>query len=174
MISVGLANDDVTPPLVGLVPLALELSYWNSLTNDTANTQPVDGDGLVGSSGDVALFFDLDSPAHDLPLSIGRTLPTSIFPDENNFSGYAVVYATITDSDTSDTIDRVVGFGFVEATLATDGTSVDITCRLSRIAHENAAATLAFQLPVSGDELNEVMSLGQTVQQPLLAPVLAR
>jgi hypothetical protein len=165
VLSIGLANDALTPPLTGLAPLALELTYWNGLTTGNADEQPV----VVGEIGTVGLFFTI-AAMDAMPVTIGRLLPAAATPADKTYTGYVPIYAEITVSATT----RVVGFGEAEVEVSGAGTLASITRLPSRIGTENVSAVRCFPVSMSAAEAAELFPQMASVQESLLAPTSVR
>jgi len=161
--SIGLADDTITPPLLGLIPAAIELDYWNQLTTDSADSQPITG-GEIAAGG---RFFTMDA-ADSMPLSVGRELPAAAPPTDNVYAGYVPIYANLTATSTS----RVVGYGEVVVEVTGGGTMASITRQSGRVGAENVSAVRCYPLSISAAEAAEVLSLMTEVGEALLAPAL--
>ncbi len=161
-LSIGLANDSITPPLPGLAPLALELSYWNGLATDSADDQAI----AAGEIGMVGRFFAIET-ASTMPLTVGRIVPETSIPDDGTYIGFVPIYAALTATSTQ----RVVGFGEVHVTVSGTGTMATITRQHSRVGAENVSAVQCYSADLSGVEAVEVYSLVLDVEEPLMAPV---
>lgn len=161
-LSIGLANDTVTPPLPGLVPLALELSYWNGLTIGMADPQTITS-GEIGTTG---RFFTIGS-ADTMPLTLGRTLPAASVPEDGNYAGYVPIYANVAATSTQ----RVVGFGEVQVVVTGAGTMASVTREPGRIGTENVSGVRCYPAEMSSAEAAEVFSLVSSVEEPLQAAV---
>ena len=159
-LSIGIADDSLTPPLPGLVSLVLELSYWNGLTTGTADTQAVAA-GVVGASA--GNFFTL-GPVNSMPLAVGRTLPTAATPADGTYSGYVPIYTALASSSTQ----RIVGFGAVQVVVTNGGTQASITRQVGRVGAENVSAVVCYPISLSSAESTEVLSFD--VEEALRAP----
>ena len=159
-ISIGLADDTLSPPLPGLLPLALELSYWNSLTNGIPDSQTVTS-GTIGTAG---RFFAV-ATADPMPLAVGRTLPAASVAADGTYVGYVPIYASLTATST----ERVVGFGEAEVIVSSLGSASQITRRASRIGAENVSPVLCHDVVWTSVEAEEVFSLRSSVEEPLQA-----
>jgi hypothetical protein len=160
-LSIGLSQEATTPPLVGLLPLTLELSYWNSLTTDSADIQLLTA-GEIGTAG---RFFALGS-AETMPLTIGRLLPSVVIPADGTYDGYVPIYANLTATATQ----RVVGFGSAQVVVTGSGTMASITRQPGRVGAENVSAVRCYPVNLSAAEAAEVFALVSDVEEPLLAP----
>lgn len=162
VLSIGIADDAITPKLPGLVPLTLELSYWNGLTTSSPDSQAIAG-GVIGTTA--GRFFAITA-ADTMPLTIGRMLPTASVPTDGTYLGYVPIYAEITASSTQ----RVVGFGDVEVIVSGSGTTASITRLTSRVGAENVSAVRCYPVSLTAAEATEVYAQLGNVQEPLLAP----
>lgn len=161
-LSIGIADDDPTPALPGLVPLTLELSYWNGLRTSLPDSQPIAG-GVIGiSAGRCFAIAAFDT----MPLTIGRMLPAASVPADGNYTGYVPIYAEITASSTL----RVVGFGKAEVVVSDSGTLASIIRLPRQVGAENASAVRCFSVSLTAAESDEVFTQLGNVQEPLLAP----
>lgn len=161
-VSIGLANDTVTPPLPGLAPLALELSYWNGLTTGVADPQTITS-GEIGTAG---RFFTIGS-ADTMPLTLGRTLPPASVPGDGSYAGYVPLYVNLAATATQ----RVVGFGEVQLAVTGAGAMVSITRQPGHIGAENVSGVRCYTADMSSAEATELFSLVSSVEEPLQAPV---
>jgi hypothetical protein len=181
VLSVGLPNRDVNPPLTGLVAneamsfsFVLELDYWKGLSNEEAT---VTDEGEIqddeGETKVVGRFYDLELIPESrkllMPLVIGRSLRSPAVPPQVWFygfqtptgdfrPGYVPIYSNISD-DPATTKDRVVGFGEVTAEVWTeadtegDKTKVRFRRWSARIVPENASAAVCYPLRLDENEL---------------------
>ncbi len=197
VLSVGLPNRDVNPPLTGLVAneamsfsFVLELDYWNNdewmnkkaTVADTGQIQILIEDDGEKHVVEVGRFYDLEQDPElrkllmpFMPLVIGRVFDPALLPpaaglSDGRYTGYVPIYTDISG------VPRVIGFGSAEAQVATNPTlrTVTITPHKSKIAAENASAIVCYALDVIGDDLRAVLNLNQTLEKPLLAPVSVR
>jgi hypothetical protein len=168
--SVGFADNTATPPLRGLVPFALELNYWQDLTNSTPDSQMLSG-GEIGAPV-VGRFFTVTNDPLAMPVMVGRELPAAAALPDDTYSGYVPIYDAIDDG--MSTLDRVVGYGLVTAVVASG--SVDITREPSELAGENAAANFLYPLTISSTGLLKVLTSNRSVDESswMLAPISAR
>jgi hypothetical protein len=164
VLSIGLVDDAITPPLPGLALFALDLTYWNGLTNGSPDIQTV----TAGEIGTVGRFFDTGG-SDPLPVSIGRPLPVTSNPGDGTYSGYVAIYAAISNGAT--TIPRIVGYGSATAVVTTGMVQlVAITRQPQQAAAENASAVVCYPLVLSSIELANVLAENANVAESLLAP----
>lgn len=161
-LSIGIADDAITPASPGLMPLTLELSYWNGLTTSSPDSQSI-AVGVIGMSA--GRFFAI-ATSDTMPLTIGRLLPAASVPTDGTYTGYVPIYAEITASSTL----RVVGFGQVEVIVSGGGTQASITRLPSHVGPENVSAVRCFSASLIAAESDEVFTQLGNVREPLLAP----
>lgn len=149
------------PPLAGLAPLVLELSYWNGLETGSADLQSITA-GEIGTAG----RFIAIGTADTMPLTIGRSLPAAAIPADGTYVGYVPVYATLTAT----LKQRVVGFGEVQVVVSGTGTLASITRKPSRVGAENVSAIRCYSADLTVVEAAEVYSRAPEVKEPLKAP----
>jgi hypothetical protein len=165
VLSVGLANNAASPVLPGLTPFSLELNYWNGLGSGVGDVQGV----ASGEIGTVGRFFTLGSAA-SMPLSVGRTLPTTANSADGTYEGYVPIYTAIFNGITD--VDRVVGFGLARAEVTTGMTQTVTITRMAQVTiMENASAVPCYGLPLTDVESAAVVAANATVAESLLAPV---
>ena len=160
-LSIGLAQDTLTPPLAGLLPVTLELGYWNSLTTGAADSQSV----MTGEIGAAGRFFTLGT-VETMPLAIGRLLPSAAIPIDGTYIGYVPIYVNLTATATQ----RVVGFGSVQVVVTGSGTTASITRQPGHVGVENVSAVRCHSVHLSAAEAAETLALLADVEEPLLAP----
>jgi Flp pilus assembly protein TadG len=171
-ISVGIA--ETSSGLTGLGPLAMELAYWNSLTNDVAANHMA----MSGAISGVGRLYSTAGDMSLLPLCIGRSIPAAASTEDISLlSCYAPIYAPVTVNSTTE--NRVVGFGYVEISVSSDVVAIT---RRKRFGNSNASAVLSLdidpaQILTPADRsalLTSVVAMNETVEESLQSPVLVR
>ena len=169
--SVGFADDTASPELPGLAEFALELTYWNGLTDGSPDSQVLSG-GQIGPPGnEVGRFFTITSSSVDMPVMVGRALPAATSPAVETYTGYVSVYTSVSDGVSM--TDRVIGYG--RATAIVSSGMVEITRQSAEVAAENAAANFLYPSTLSSVGLENVLSANSNdLEESLLAPVSVR
>lgn len=170
-ISVGMPENGTPAVRLGVSQLTLHLDYWNTLTTGIADNQAISDTGEVGMTP-VGRLIDIEDIAGGVVV-LGQTLPASLPSDLQDGEFYVPIYYPVSNgADPPELIDRVVGFG--SAMIDFEDASVTIMRHAGRVANENASATAAKAIPISGAELNAVLQHREDVTEPLLAPALIR
>jgi hypothetical protein len=171
VLSVGFADNSLSPPLSGLATntsmafsFALELSYWNDLP--ASNSQTLSG----GAIGAVGRFFHRTDSTSDMPVVVGRSLPAAASPVDSAYTGYVPIYTTIPNGTAS--TSRIVGYGLGTAVVTKP--TVTITRQPTQVASENASASILYSTGLASAELSTVLGETGRVAEPLLAPVSVR
>ncbi|GIW98527.1 MAG: hypothetical protein KatS3mg111_1860 [Pirellulaceae bacterium] len=162
-LSIGMPQEAIVPPLTGLLPLAVELQFWNSLTTGAADIQAVAA-GQIGTAG---RFFAL-AGAETMPVTIGRQIPAAASPADGTYVGYVPIYANLTTSGTP----RVVAYGWVQVVVNGGGTTTSITRQPSHVGGENVSAVRCYPVSLTAAEAAELVALIPQVEEPLLAPCI--
>jgi len=157
-ISVGFADSAYSLP--GLLPIALDLGYWNGLTTGVTDTQVV----TAGDVNSVGVTFTPDTTdVVSMPLTVGRAVPAPAVVPDDSYTGYVPLYADISG------VARVVGYGHATVTLTS--TTATVERFQEHVGEENVSAVFCYPLPpaLSSADLNTVLATNWGVAEPLLA-----
>ena len=145
--AVGTADLTLASPLIGIAPIAIELSGWQAMTVDSnyglnaTDGEVTDGTTLVTS----ARRIDAGNPmfVSEVLGAVEESWPAmNLIPDGTNATFYVAVFKTI---PVSNAVTEELVIGFVRIQLARTGTSFTITPLAQIVAAENASS-----VPVAG------------------------
>ena len=139
---VGIADPTLTPPLIGVAPIALDLPGWQAMTTDTsyglnvADGQVTDGATLLSTArridAETAMFVT------EVLAAVEESWPApNLVSDGSTTVFYVPIINTIPASNAV-TEDLVIGFGRLR--LSRTGTSFTITPLAQIVAAENASS----------------------------------
>ncbi|MFK7822348.1 MAG: TadE/TadG family type IV pilus assembly protein, partial [Planctomycetaceae bacterium] len=163
--SVGVANRTLTPALIGLAPVAIQLADWQGLTTDTTYTlDPSNGE--LTDPADNSVVANVLRITETFPAFVGQVLADieSAWPDANlipdGTSEPTYVPLTAQFSSSSTTVSEGVIVGFARIQLTRSGASFTLQPMNQIVAPENAVS-----LPALGwqAKITEALEVHNTV-----------
>lgn len=165
---VGVANRTLSPPLIGLAPVAMELAEWQGLTINTAYT-------LNANNGELTDPTDISVPPAVLanvlritatsPAFVGEVVAdiesvwpdTNLIPDGTSEPTYIPITTQLSSSSTAVSEELIIGFARVQLTRS--GSSFTLQPLNQIVAPENAAS-----IPALGwqDAITEALDIHNT------------
>lgn len=166
-LSIGFADPNAHPVRRGLIPWALQRTYWNDYWNGPSAGTPDLQTVVDGEIAGVGRFFSV-AGAEAMPLTVGREIPAPSTALDGSYAGYVPIYEVLSGPGPL----RVVGFGEALIEVSGGGTTATMTPRASRVAAENASATRCFPVSLTAAQAAELAAFLQTVKNPLQAASL--
>ena len=165
VMAVGFANAGLG--LFGRTRFALERTAYTGLLGRRSTTVTVSATGVITQTSNGKLFGQF-LPATG-STQVGEIVPATVAPVSSDLTGYAPVVATFQGQR------RVVGFMYARLTpTSTLPGSATLVREAALVAWNNATALPKDCPDLTPTQLESLFAITRGIEEPLLAPVLAR